>query len=413
MRPGWAARRCIATIERYQRWGAGRGSPCRFHPSCSTFALEAFRSRACVIALTATVWRIVRCNPLVRAGASDPVRRGRLRPRTNTLATAFSILAIAGLVLVALATAAYPQTLTGGCTATVNGMDPTTLTRSNPVVVQKGGNVRVKGVAPPQVQSLPNDQVQSNTTVSVSIVEGVADMTSSNHPGQGYSWGGTVNVDEYVGGPIGLYFVEATAVGTPSWTCSASGYVKLDGNPFAEPIGQVATGLTIVGGVGAAASTLSRRRPDEAASPTAEDVKQEFGKDVDELIGGKPKKRSFWDRDLKGNALVEAGCIFFLFGPLAFGGGTAVGAAIGASRARNRTWVHGHPVWGALSGLVLGVGITVLGQQFALWPLTIFTAIVFPVYAAVLCGVRARLGTPYRRRAGAILATPSVPPPLP
>lgn len=411
MRSGWAARRCIATIKRYRRWGAGRGSSCRFHPSCSTFALEAFRTRAFLVALAATGWRIVRCNPLVRAGVGDPVRLGRLRPRPNSLATAFSLTAFAGLLLVAFSTAAYAQTLTGGCTATVNGQNPTTATRNNPVVVQKGGTVRVRGTAPPEVQTLPENQVQSNTTVTVSIVEGVADVESSNHPGQGYEWGGTENVDEYVGGPIGLYFVEATAIGSPSWNCSASGYVKLDGNPFAEPIGQAATGLTLVGGVGAAVSSLGKR-PDASAAPTAEDVKQDFGKDIDKLAGGKPKKPSVWERDLKGTALIQAGCLFFLLGPLALDKSIA-GVAVAARAGSGRTWVRGHPVWGAVSGLVLGIGIAVLGQQFALWPLTIFTAIVFPIYVAALCGVRGWIGTPFRRRAGAPAMTPLAPPPAP
>jgi len=413
-RPGWAARRCIGTVERYRRRGAGRGSSCRFRPSCSTFALEAFRTRAFPIALASTAWRIVRCNPLVRVGAGDPVRRAHLRPRPNALATGFTLVALAGLVLVMLSMTAYAQTLTGGCTATVNGRNPTTLTRSNPVVVQKGGTVRVKGVAPPAVQALPENQVQSNTTVTISIVEGVADVESSNHPGQGYAWGGVEEVDEYVGGPIGLYFVEATAVGTPNWTCSASGYVKLDGNPFAEPIGQAATGLTLVGGAGALISSRSKERPDASASPTAEGVKQDFGTDVDKLVGGKPKKPSIWERDLKGTALIEAGCMFFLLGPLALEGTRS--AAVATSRAGGRIWVRGHPVWGAVSGLVLGIGIAVLGQQFALWPLTILTAIVFPIYAAVLGGVRAWIGTPYRRRADTVPVTtppPPAPPPMP
>jgi hypothetical protein len=41
----------------------------------------------------------------------------------------------------------------------------------------------------------------------------------------------------------------------------------------------------------------------------------------------------------------------------------------------------------------------VLLQQFAVWPLTIVTAIVFPVVVAVICSLRAWLGRPYKPRA--------------
>lgn len=410
LRPGPFGRSAIRTIERYRRWGRGRlRGGCRFEPTCSTFALEVFRTRAFPLALASSAWRIARCNPLVATGTGDPARRRRVRLRPNGPATVCTIAAITGPLLLIVTAVALAQGVNGGCTATVNGRDPATLTRDAPVVVQKGGTVRVRGAVPPAIQSLPEDQVQSNTTITVSIVEGVAEVGSSDHPGQGHAWGGTANVDEYVGGPVGLYFVEATAVGSPNWVCTASGYVKLEGNPLSEPIGQAATGVGLLGGAGALASTFSKRRPGDAA-PSAQDVRDDFGKDVDQLIGGKRKKPSIWERDLKGNALVEAGCVFFLFGPLALEGPAAAAAAVALGRSSGRVWVRGHAVWGAISGLFLGIGIAVLGQQFALWPLTVITGIAFPVYTAVLGGVRAWIGRPYRRIAPDQPATSPTPP---
>jgi uncharacterized Tic20 family protein len=61
-----------------------------------------------------------------------------------------------------------------------------------------------------------------------------------------------------------------------------------------------------------------------------------------------------------------------------------------------RIWAHGHPIAGFLSGLLLGIGVTVLMQQFAVWPLTIITAIVLPVVVALICAIRGYLGRPYR-----------------
>ena len=45
---------------------------CRFEPSCSTYALEAFRKWGPFKGLWLTVWRILRCNPWGGSGF-DPV----------------------------------------------------------------------------------------------------------------------------------------------------------------------------------------------------------------------------------------------------------------------------------------------------------------------------------------------------
>ena len=45
---------------------------CRFTPTCSAYAIEAFQKRGFFVGLILTVWRILRCNPLSRGGY-DPV----------------------------------------------------------------------------------------------------------------------------------------------------------------------------------------------------------------------------------------------------------------------------------------------------------------------------------------------------
>ena len=54
---------------------------CRFTPTCSAYALEAFEKRGALVGLLLTVWRILRCNPFGGSGY-DPVpekksKRGR------------------------------------------------------------------------------------------------------------------------------------------------------------------------------------------------------------------------------------------------------------------------------------------------------------------------------------------------
>ena len=65
---------CIALIRFYQRVISPlkRQPTCRFSPTCSSYALEAFRRRGFFVGFALTVWRIARCNPFC-AGGYDPV----------------------------------------------------------------------------------------------------------------------------------------------------------------------------------------------------------------------------------------------------------------------------------------------------------------------------------------------------
>jgi putative membrane protein insertion efficiency factor len=48
------------------------GGQCRFHPSCSFYALDALRTKPAWRAVGMIVWRILRCQPLCKGG-DDPV----------------------------------------------------------------------------------------------------------------------------------------------------------------------------------------------------------------------------------------------------------------------------------------------------------------------------------------------------
>jgi len=65
-------RAVAAPIRLYQLVRAGRPSPCRFTPSCSTYALEAIESHGAVRGLWLTVRRLLRCQPWGGFGV-DPV----------------------------------------------------------------------------------------------------------------------------------------------------------------------------------------------------------------------------------------------------------------------------------------------------------------------------------------------------
>jgi putative membrane protein insertion efficiency factor len=59
-------------VEGYQRAMEGRPSPCRFSPTCSTYAIEALQQYGTLRGLWLTLRRLVRCRPFGPSGW-DPV----------------------------------------------------------------------------------------------------------------------------------------------------------------------------------------------------------------------------------------------------------------------------------------------------------------------------------------------------
>jgi uncharacterized protein len=50
---------------------------CKYHPSCSAYAVEAVRTYGVPRGSVLAAWRLLRCNPLSHGGI-DPVERQRL-----------------------------------------------------------------------------------------------------------------------------------------------------------------------------------------------------------------------------------------------------------------------------------------------------------------------------------------------
>ena len=72
---------CIWLIRFYRKFISPlKGGPCcRFTPTCSAYALEAFQKRGFFVGLYLTVYRIIRCNPFCAPGY-DPVPEKGLKP---------------------------------------------------------------------------------------------------------------------------------------------------------------------------------------------------------------------------------------------------------------------------------------------------------------------------------------------
>lgn len=71
---------CIWLIRMYQKWLSPRkrNPTCRFYPTCSAYAIEAFQKRGFFAGLWLTFFRILRCNPFC-PGGYDPVPERGLR----------------------------------------------------------------------------------------------------------------------------------------------------------------------------------------------------------------------------------------------------------------------------------------------------------------------------------------------
>ena len=62
----------IKLIKFYQKLPLDMHNACRFTPTCSNYAIEAYQKYGFFKGTALTVWRILRCNPFSKGGY-DPV----------------------------------------------------------------------------------------------------------------------------------------------------------------------------------------------------------------------------------------------------------------------------------------------------------------------------------------------------
>jgi putative membrane protein insertion efficiency factor len=76
----------LAPIRFYRRFiSPGLPPRCRYHPSCSAYAVQAVERYGILRGLVLAVWRVLRCNPFSHGGY-DPVEAQTLfheRPRAS------------------------------------------------------------------------------------------------------------------------------------------------------------------------------------------------------------------------------------------------------------------------------------------------------------------------------------------
>jgi hypothetical protein len=181
-----------------------------------------------------------------------------------------------GLVMLAMS-AAQAQSLNGGCTATINGRQLPSMTFGDPLEVTKGKGLSVSA-------SVPATSKKAKTQLSVSI----------GPISKGYSFKGT-SYNRGLNPPSWLFSVadgvvlgRGTATGQ-GYSCSGSGYVKIDGDGLLAIIGGTLLGAG--GAAGVANASGSKNHPTEEAPPaqetsgqrTADDPNKE-GREIVEMI---------------------------------------------------------------------------------------------------------------------------------
>ena len=74
----------IWLIRLYQKFISPIKPPsCRFTPTCSAYAVEAFQKRGFFVGFALTVWRILRCNPFSKGGYDPVPERGARRSHSR------------------------------------------------------------------------------------------------------------------------------------------------------------------------------------------------------------------------------------------------------------------------------------------------------------------------------------------
>lgn len=62
----------INLIKNYQQATKGKNPTCKYHPSCSNYAIDSYKNYNVFKASILAMWRILRCNPLSNGGY-DPI----------------------------------------------------------------------------------------------------------------------------------------------------------------------------------------------------------------------------------------------------------------------------------------------------------------------------------------------------
>jgi uncharacterized protein len=75
----------LAPIRFYARWiSPGLPPRCKYHPSCSAYAVQSVERYGILRGLVLAVWRVLRCNPWSHGGYDPPEAQTLFRAHPTT-----------------------------------------------------------------------------------------------------------------------------------------------------------------------------------------------------------------------------------------------------------------------------------------------------------------------------------------
>jgi hypothetical protein len=284
---------------------------------------------------------------------------------------------------------AAAEEITGDCSGTVNGREAASITSDDPVVLREGQSLTVTGGVPFGEAA---DNPVSNTTVKVSLIDGVVGITSDEQPSTGATYtSNNVGIEDYFDFGVGLYRIDVTNIGD-DWECTFTGYVKLEGGTLSKPIGLIAFGAVVIGVIGLLfAKGRKPREPGwiDGGLATSDQIARE---EAWQAAGSEyPEAVRFDERGQHGFLPLEQ------LAPNE--------RVIWTGKVR----IFGHPLAGVLWGLMLGVGVGLLGWQQARWTVNVGSIVILPLVVAALSLLLAWAGWGYRIRDVAVLPAPPQP----
>lgn len=291
---------------------------------------------------------------------------------------------LTGTIVASLASSALAQEITGeDCFAAVGGKQPRDLTENKPLKLKKNDKI--------EIMALPRGPaINGATRTEAAVVLFGVRLPIGTEKAKGL-WGGRFELPGYLKTiTSGVHRIEFEATGK-SVDCSGSAYIDLKGGPLT-----IALGLgVLLAGIGAAVALGARGSASNA--PDKSTIARKTGIE-DRGVKVAPDKLRTRAVDLA--YLLVLAFIFYLAYEELIDLGESVGLALPAAAAssasgQRRVWMHGRVVRGSIGGLLLGLGIALVLQQFDIWPLDLTEGLLFPVGLAIASAVRAYLGSAF------------------
>jgi hypothetical protein len=271
--------------------------------------------------------------------------------------------------------------ITGPCGATLNGVDVAGVnsgSRSDDIAVSEHGSVPVVMTSATGFRSHKIQLEFAGRRWTVSTQQDDGSKTFSD----------SVNVDDYATYGVGLYKVIGVATLTDGTKCSGAATVDVSGNPLATVAGAVAVATVAVGTVGAVATGAGSLGAlggleDVVKDAFREDQRRHENEQAAE--GDRFRIADILIDALERNPMRLLGClgtfaVMVLMLPFmaATGGGSGAGDVPAAKALPRVRWTPHVTLLGLFSGLLAGVGATVLLQQYS---------IDYPTLAAIIRNV--------------------------